>query len=515
MRAGLLYFATLASFVTSIQSLSSKQRRIKKVAIVGAGISGLSVAHSLTNSPSLKEKYECSSSSEFEVSIYDSRLSLDTRAGAGVQLNGGLAVLGWINPKVQSAVLASGLPQVSVQSRTKAWNDKDPFDTLFQRDLLETVIKKGGDVAKKLIDKDNKLLWTAIMRGALQQSLIDTLPDRTRSEIAFGKNLIGIKASPGESGGCLLEFSDGTTTGPFDLVVGCDGIKSACKEYIETGKVSADASKREGASAAIYSGIRIKYAIRDGLDSDEQQENVGLTQYFGDGAYALDGTYGAGDGKPNTRSAFLISLDEDYIGPFRKKKKSTSASAKENSDWTQDVEVTLDTERDAMKEAAATAGITNIDIGPTIDSADRIFSLGVYYHNPLTLFGWSKKVAGSGGAQVVLVGDAAHALPPFLGQGSNQAVQDAYCLATNLYEYNHEIEKLGEESASLKRFLKSYERLRWRPTFDIFLKSIFLGYLETGGPGGFYSKFRDVFFKTMGVVGVAERVLLSAASPKV
>lgn len=107
------------------------------------------------------------------------------------------------------------------------------------------------------------------------------------------------------------------------------------------------------------------------------------------------------------------------------------------------------------------------------------------------------------------------ALPPFLGQGSNQAVQDAYCLASKMLEYNAALENEGDKPPSLKTYLKTYEHLRWRPTFDIFLKSSFLGYLETGGPNGFYAKFRDVFFKTMGVVGVAERVLLSAASPKV
>jgi hypothetical protein len=42
-----------------------------------------------------------------------------------------------------------------------------------------------------------------------------------------------------------------------------------------------------------------------------------------------------------------------------------------------------------------------------------------------------------------------------------------------------------------------------------------LGYLETGGEEGVYAKFRDVFFKTMGVLGVAQQVLISAATPKV
>ena len=418
-------------------------------------------------------------------------------------------------------------------------------------------------------------------------------------------------------------------------------MKSVCKEYIETGTISNnnnndDKTRRTTTpfsplqskrSNAIYSGIRIKYAIQDGTTNnnnmynrnnnnlgDEQQEEATtatLTQYFGNGAFALDGTYGAGPKVPNVRSAFLIYLDPEYIGPFRRPQKQQQPQEQqeqqqeqgnhnntnknnnkddenptimagmtrpkhfttttttttnnnendndddENADWTQNAQYPLEQERIIMKQAAQNAGIPLVSIGSTIDSANRIFSLGVYYHNPFTCIGWSKGLFLSSHnnnnnnnnrnddvtttvttpcccAHIVLVGDAAHALPPFLGQGSNQAIQDAYCLVRKIYEYNtqqqlrnnknnddddhnddNDDNMIEEFVVPLDSYLKEYETIRWHATFDIFWKASFLGYLETGGTNGWYAKFRDVFFQTMGFLGIAEYVLLNAAIPKV
>jgi salicylate hydroxylase len=388
--------------------------------------------------------------------------------------------------------------------------------------LAKTIRAAGGGAADELILEDGQLLWYSIMRGTLQQTLFETLPEETRDCVQFGKTLTDI-VTAADGSGVTLKFADGTTSGPFDLVIGCDGVKSAVKEYIEEGSISQDAAKREGAAAALYSGVRIRYAVKDGDASEPQAKSAILSQYFGNGAYALDGTYGAGAGKPNAKASFIVYLDDKYFGPFKKTKEAANGSSSnknepvvgENADWTQDVLMAADRTRDKMLEQLKVSGIPDTDLVPTISNADRFFDFGVYFHNPFTFAGWSKEIYNSNGSLAVLCGDAAHAFPPFLGQGSNQAIQDAYCLSKKVRQYNAQIQRGDEDIPALKELFKEYETTRWPATFEITLKSAFLGYLETGGEEGVYAKFRDVFFKTMGVVGVAQQVLISAATPKV
>lgn len=73
---------------------------IRKVAIVGSGIAGLSLAHALENSPNLQGNGE-----PIEVTVYDSRSSLNYEAGAGVQLNGGEIVYGYMGVYVSENCL--------------------------------------------------------------------------------------------------------------------------------------------------------------------------------------------------------------------------------------------------------------------------------------------------------------------------------------------------------------------------------------------------------------------------
>jgi len=68
---------------------------------------------------------------------------------------------------------------------------------------------------------------------------------------------------------------------------------------------------------------------------------------------------------------------------------------------------------------------------------------------------------------VALVGDAAHAMAPSLGQGACQALVDAECLASRL-----------TETASVTTALRSYDRLRRRPTQRLARASRWLSRLQ-------------------------------------
>lgn len=530
----------------------SSKPLIRRVAIIGSGIAGLSTAHALV-SPALTGLSSTASPSSPlvprpQVTLFDSRPKLDGPvSGAGVQLNGGLAALKLIDPNVQQAVINAGLFQGTVRSRAKAWSSStsSSFDTLLELSLKDVIRKAGGAASASLIEKD-QLLWITIMRGALQEALFETLPkddnDQPLVKVQFSKQLVGLqgiqqsnnKTESNNDSGILCQFSDGTASGPFDLVIGCDGIKSAVKEFVHKGSISSDASKREGVAAGLYTGIRIRYAVQEEKDqkwekvpTSKDADPVTLTQYFGDGAYCLSGIYGTGPNRPRTKCAFIIFLDPDYIGPYKKRKNIeagvTSAVVKttalrENADWSQDVQEVAERSRQTMLQQLRDCGIPPDELQPVIENADRFFELGVYAHNPFCE--WSKQVPGSGGAYAVLCGDAAHALPPFLGQGSNQAIQDAYSLGLHIRQYNEMISRsnnnLDDDSTAIQlgTFLKQYESIRWPANFQIFWKASFLGYLETGGANGFYAKFRDIFFKTMGLIGVAQRVLVDAATPK-
>jgi hypothetical protein len=160
---------------------------IKKVAIIGSGIAGLSLAHALENSDSCAKPYldalstkgdtKAASTSApaygVETCIYDARSSLNFEAGAGVQINGGARTIQKINPQLYEAVKEASLPLKMIRSRTKPWIGNKDFATLLELNLEKIIKQTGGDVEKELIVNGEVMAYT-IMRGALQVNIIES-----------------------------------------------------------------------------------------------------------------------------------------------------------------------------------------------------------------------------------------------------------------------------------------------------------------------------------------------------
>jgi hypothetical protein len=136
------------------------------------------------------------------------------------------------------------------------------------------------------------------------------------------------------------------------------------------------------------------------------------------------------------------------------------------------------------------------------------------------LLRWSSPRGG-----LVVLGDAAHPMAPFLGQGANQAIQDSFVLARTIQRVNSALSNPGQGGPGWMRAVSvlqinpiplalmiEYQRPRILSTSLLSLKSNFLGQIETlGGPIGRFT--RDSFFRLTAALGVAQLVLLSGAVP--
>ena len=297
-------------------------------------------------------------------------------------------------------------------------------------------------------------------------------------------SLIATLSSPVETWHLLMVTSDDARTSTPSVFTEPDGVATRRRP---PGVTEAPLIRVPGGVTAAgelecgicFSGVRIVFGCTPaGSDAREASEVNTAHQFFADGAYMLVFT-GGGDAASKKQHNIALCVRD-------------AAARAENGAWrakpaAKEEAIALMREKGMPRSA--------IDVA---EACDRFFDVGVHYHDVME--SWS-----DADGVVALVGDACHAMPPFLGQGANQAIQDALCVA-------NELAKVGREHKTVKDALKTYENIRKPPTAAIMQSSRFIGALETGA--GPMSAFRDVAFFVAGTLGITGKVFLSGAMPR-
>ena len=238
--------------------------------------------------------------------------------------------------------------------------------------------------------------WNGIYgmhRADLLNVLAASLPPAT---IRTGHVCIGFEQ---DAAAARLKFANGETA-EADVVIAADGIHSALQKYV------VEPTPPEYSGVRAYRGLIPRQKL-PGWRQEAQQV------WMGDGKHFM--VY-------PVRSGRLLN----YVG-FVPSKNATTESWSAVGD------------RD---ELASSFDGWDPRVVRLLEAVESCFWWGLYDRMPLA--SWTK-------GRLALLGDAAHAMLPHLGQGANQAIEDGVALAVLLQ---------GRDPAEVPDIVQQYEKLR-------------------------------------------------------
>ena len=272
----------------------------------------------------------------------------------------------------------------------------------------------------------------SIHRGKLQQILLENISKNT---VFVGKRLKNIENT---EGGVQLHFED-KTTAEADMVIGADGIHSIVRKHLF------------GETPIRYSGQTCWRGIAK-MTLDDPKKSVEMW-----------GT------KPGLRACVSQVNDTEVYWYITSKQK----------------------ERYKLSEKETKPYLLNLvsEFNSPIQKAIQLTENQHILHNDLSDFKpiklWFKN-------NIVLMGDAAHATTPNLGQGACQAIEDALCLANCL-----------KSTPSVNTAFLAFQNARIKKTTFVVNTSYQIGQLNN--IGGFIGyRFRNFLMK-LAPTSIAEK----------
>ena len=365
-----------------------------KVAIIGAGLGGLTLAKTLLEGEGV------------EVCLYEAWDQWKVRGGA-LGMSGGRQIL-------ESFGLGEKLGAVA--------NDAEDMQIRYHYN------------GKKL--SSSKLMGCIAMRTDLQKLLVDSLPSKI---VKLGHKLVDIVEGDDE---VLLTFENGATASA-NLVVAADGIHSFIRQNIF------------GPDHPVFTGFRILYTVSTKpFRSDPSGYDIHWMEVDGAGYGILELTAGKGANRHDI-CALILRSEEEVTDRW------DSTMVKER-----------------FAQVAQHVGPNLPQLQAVVANVEVCFDWGIYRQPFLKSWISSK-------ARTVLLGDAAHATAPFMGQGANMAMHDAYYLGQILLN----------PKISLPDGLKLYEETRKAHCEKVVDLSSFMGDMHTAS--GLKASFRNRFLSAI------------------
>ncbi|KZO93486.1 FAD/NAD(P)-binding domain-containing protein [Calocera viscosa TUFC12733] len=274
---------------------------------------------------------------------------------------------------------------------------------------LERLLSRSEPAGRVFIDSSlpstfaEKTGWPMVIvnRTVYHKFLVDSCAQRG-IPVRWGKKLVDVKQE-GEKVTAL--FADGAEE-EGDLLVGCDGLHSNVRDALF------------GKTPASFTGL-VSVSGFTPFKNSLQPPHTTMLQIFGDSGYFL--TFPTAQGKNMWAvNVAAESGDVEDWGPVQESERAEIVQSLPPSTWSGEPSLFL-------------------------QNADEMVRFGLYLR-PIPEV-WHK-------GRVVLCGDAAHPITPFLGQGANQASEDIYHLVRVLVQHK------PLTADSLDKAFKEYTTIR-------------------------------------------------------